>query len=190
MKVFFKLFLIFAKIGLFTFGGGYAMLPMIEEECVKKHKWITSEEFASLVVLADSTPGPVAINCATFIGCRQKGILGSVCATLGMIFPSFVIIYIISIFFDKFSSLHWVSSAFKGIKAAVAILIIDAAIRLFKKVDKKPLPICVAIISFGAMLAIDIFSLHISSIVILITAAATGLIIYFATRKQKEGGQL
>lgn len=190
MKDFLKLFLIFAKIGLFTFGGGYAMLPMIEEECVKKQKWISSEEFAHLVVLADSTPGPVAINCATFIGCKLKGFFGSVCATLGMVFPSFVIIYIISLFFERFSALRWVTSAFKGIKAAVAILIVDAAIRLFKKVDKKPVPICVAVLSFAAMLAIDIFSLHISSIVILITAAAVGVIIYFATRKQKEGGQL
>ena len=190
MKELIKLFLTFAKIGLFTFGGGYAMLPMIEDECVKKHKWLSDDEFSHLVVLADSTPGPVAINCATFIGCRQKGVAGSVVATLGMIFPSFVIIYLISIFFDKFSSFQWVESAFKGIKAAVAILIIDAALRLFKKVEKKPLPICVAVLSFGAMMAIDIFSLHISSIVILITAAATGLIIYFATRKHKEGGQL
>ena len=190
MKDYLKLFLIFAKIGLFTFGGGYAMLPMIEEECVKKRGWISSEEFTHLVVLADSTPGPIAINSATFIGCKLKGVFGSVCATLGMVFPSFVIIYIISLFFDYFSSLRWVASAFKGIKAAVAILIIDAALRLFKKVDKKPLPVCVAVLSFTAMLAIDFFSLHISSIVILITAAASGVIIYFATRKHKEGGQL
>lgn len=187
MKDYFKLFLIFAKIGLFTFGGGYAMLPMIEEECVKKHKWISEDEFTHLVVLADSTPGPVAINCATFIGCKLKGFLGSVCATVGMVFPSFIIIYIISVFFERFLAFHWVRSAFKGIKAAVAILIIDAAIRLFKKVEKKPIPICVGVASFAAMIAIDIFSLHISSVVILLSAAALGVIIYFARRKQKGG---
>ena len=95
MKELLILFLNFAKIGLFTFGGGYAMLPLIERTCVENKKWISKEDMVNITVLAESTPGPVAINCATFVGNRQKGIAGAVAATLGMVTPSFVIIYII-----------------------------------------------------------------------------------------------
>ena len=102
MKVFIDLFLIFAKIGLFTFGGGYAMISVIEYNCVENKKWISHDEMMDITVIAESTPGPIAINCATFVGYKQAGLLGSIVATLGIVLPSFLIIYIISMFLDNF----------------------------------------------------------------------------------------
>ena len=107
------LFLTFAKIGLFTFGGGYAMLSMIEHICVSQKQWITHDDLAHVTVIAESTPGPVAVNCATFVGYRQKGLPGALAATLGVILPSFVIIFLISLFLDRFLEITWVASAFQ-----------------------------------------------------------------------------
>ena len=115
-----QLFLQFAKIGLFTFGGGYAMIALIENTCVTKKQWITHEEMMDITVIAESTPGPIAINCATFVGFRQKGFLGALVATLGIILPSFILIYIISVFLDRFLEIAWIAHAFLGIKIAVA----------------------------------------------------------------------
>jgi chromate transporter len=101
----FKLFYTFAKIGLFTFGGGYGMIAIVQDECVEKKKWITEDEFATVLTIAESTPGPIAINCATYTGYAQGGILGSLAATFGVVLPSFVIIFLISSFFDKRSTI-------------------------------------------------------------------------------------
>lgn len=122
------LFLTFAKIGLFTFGGGYAMIPLIENICVEKKKWISHEEMMNVTVIAESTPGPIAINCATFVGYKQKGFLGAIAATLGVVLPSFVVISLIAAFLDNFLEIAWIASAFRGIRIAVGILILDAAI--------------------------------------------------------------
>ena len=116
MPILLDLFLSFAKIGLFTFGGGYAMLSLIENTCVEKKKWITQEEMMNITVIAESTPGPVAINCATYVGYKQKKMLGALVSMLGMILPSFVIIYLISMFLDRFLEITWVANAFQGIK--------------------------------------------------------------------------
>jgi chromate transporter len=188
MKLLFELFLTFAKIGLFTFGGGYAMLPLIERNCVEKKGWLSSDEMFDITVLAESTPGPVAINCATFVGNKKKGFVGALFSTLGMIIPSFTVIFIISLFFERFMEIQWVASAFFGIKLAVGILIIDAAIRLIKKLPKNVLTVTVAVVSFTAMLLIDIFSLNISSLVLLLSAVALGLTVYLI-RKKTEGGK-
>ena len=185
MKLLLELFFNFAKIGLFTFGGGYAMLPLIEHTCVKKKQWLTNEDMLNITVMAESTPGPVAINCATFVGNKQKGFFGALAATLGMITPSFVIILLISFFLERFLEIKWVAGAFQGIKIAVGILIIDAAIRLFKKLPKKALPMVILAISLAAMLVIDIFSLHITSVVLLFAAAAIG---FFAYLVKRNGG--
>ncbi|MBQ6380041.1 MAG: chromate transporter [Clostridia bacterium] len=182
MKQLLELLFQFAKIGLFTFGGGYAMLPLIEHTCVEQKKWLTQEEMLSMSALAESTPGPVAINCATFVGNKQKGIAGAIAATFGMVLPSFTIIFIISLFFDRFLELQWVKSAFAGIKIAVGILIADAAIKLFKKLPKKAFPMTIAALAFAAMLLIDIFSLHISSVVLILAAAVIGVAVYLITR--------
>lgn len=116
MKELLSLFFTFARIGAFTFGGGYAMLSLIERTCVEKKKWITHDEMMEITVIAESTPGPIAINLATYIGYKKRKLLGSILATLGMVLPSFLIIFIISMFLDHFLDIVWVASAFKGKK--------------------------------------------------------------------------
>ena len=185
MRILFDLFITFVKIGLFTFGGGYAMLSVIEDNCVEKKKWITHDDMMNLTVIAESTPGPIVINCATFIGYRQAGVLGSIAATIGIVLPSFVVILIISAFLDNFLEIEVVKNAFRGIKCAVGILIISAAVNMIKKMKKKPFPIAVLVCSALAMLAIDIFSLRFSAITIIIFAALLGLVV-FAVKTLKE----
>lgn len=185
MRILFDLFITFVKIGLFTFGGGYAMLSVIEDNCVEKKKWITHDDMMNLTVIAESTPGPIVINCATFIGYRQAGVIGSIAATIGIVLPSFVVIFIISGFLDNFLEIEIVKNAFRGIKCAVGILIISAAVTMIKKMKKKPLPIAVLVCSALAMLAIDLFSLGFSAITIIIFAAILGLAV-FAVKSIKE----
>ena len=190
MRLLFDLFLTFSKIGLFTFGGGYAMIPLIERTCVCKKEWITHEEMMNITVIAESTPGPIAINCATYVGLKKKGVAGAVAATLGVIIPSFVIILLISLFLDKFLEIKWVASAFRGIKIAVGILIADAAFRMIGKTEKKPLPIIILSVSFAAMMVINIFALRISTVVLMLAAAAVGLAVYLIKRhKEKEASE-
>lgn len=185
MKKLIELFLNFAKIGLFTFGGGYAMLPLIERICVSKKGWLSGEDMTNLPALAESSPGPIAINCATFVGYKQKGIAGAAAATFGMTLPSFTIIFVISVFLDRFIENRWVAGAFYGIKIAVGILIIDAAVRLFSKLPKTALNITAAAVSFLIMTAVNIFALKISSIALMLIAAASGFIIYLIGKRRK-----
>ena len=131
------LFLTFANIGLFTFGGGYAMISLIENACVERKHWITHDDMMNITVIAESTPGPIAVNCATFVGYRQKGLPGALAATLGLILPSFVIIYAVSLFLDSFLEITWIASAFRGIRIAVGILIVDAVVNMIRKMKKK-----------------------------------------------------
>ena len=136
------LLLTFMKIGFFTFGGGYAMIAMIEDACVEKKKWITHDEMMNITVIAESTPGPIAINCATFTGYKQAGFIGALAATLGMILPSFLVIYLISMFLDNFLEITLIANAFKGIRIAVGLLILDAACTMIRKMHKKVLCFC------------------------------------------------
>ncbi len=178
------LFLTFAKIGCFTFGGGYAMIALIENSCVDARHWITHDELMDVTVIAQSTPGPIAINCATYVGFKQKGYVGAIVATLGMVLPSFLIILLISHFLDNFLEIEWVHNAFQGIKIAVGILILDAGVNMLIKMKKKPFPIAVMALSFSVMLLADIFALRISSIAIMMTAAIVSL----AMMGIKKGG--
>lgn len=186
MRILFDLFITFVKIGFFTFGGGYAMLSVIEDNCVEKKKWITHDDMMNVTVIAESTPGPIAINCATFVGYKQAGVLGSIAATLGIVLPSFVVILIISGFLDNFLEIEIVKNAFRGIKCAVGILIISAAVTMIKSMKKKPLPVAVLILSALAMLAIDIFSLGFSAITIIVFAAMLGLAVFAVKGKKSE----
>ena len=172
-----SLFLTFAKIGLFTFGGGYAMISLIESICVEQKKWITHEQMIKITVIAESTPGPIAVNCATYVGYKQKGIAGAVAATLGVVTPSFVIIYLISEFLENFLEIQGIVSCFKGIRIAVGILILDAAIGMIKKMKKKAVPCIILGASFLVMLLSNIFDLGISSILLLVIAAVFGMVI-------------
>lgn len=178
MSVLLDLFLTFAKIGLFTFGGGYAMISMIENACVENKQWITHDDMMNVTVIAESTPGPIAINCATFVGYRQKGVAGALIATLGVVLPSFVIIYLISMFLDNFLEITLIANAFQGIKIAVGILILDAAITMIKKMHKKPVPRVIMLCSFAAMLLIDLFSWNFSSVSLMLVAAVVSLAIF------------
>ena len=187
MPVLIQLFLTFFKIGMFTFGGGYAMISIIENTCVTKKKWITDDEMLNMTVIAESTPGPIAINCSTYVGFKQKGFLGAVFATLGMILPSFIIIFIISLFLNNFLEITLIASAFKGIKAAVGILIVDAAIKMLKKIKKTALSVVLTSAAFISLLVIDVFALNISSVILLVASAVVGLSVYLIGKAGKAG---
>jgi len=182
MPVWLQLFLTFFKIGAFTFGGGYAMLGIISENCVEKKKWITGEDMMNITIIAETTPGPVAINTATFVGYRTAGIFGAVCATLGVVLPSFLIIYLISLFLEGFLEIALVASAFKGIKIAVGFLIVQAGLKLLKQLDRNAMGISLLCVAFGLMMATDLFGLPLSSIALMVGGAVVSLSL-FALRK-------
>lgn len=178
MNILLDLFLTFAKIGLFTFGGGYAMIGMIEHSCVEQKKWISHDEMMNVTVIAESTPGPIAINCATFVGFKQAGFIGSLFATIGMVLPSFLVIFLISMFLDNFLEITIIAYAFKGIKIAVGVLIFDAAVTMIKKMHKKVLPRTIMICSALVMFLINLFSLKFSSISLMLVAALISLSVF------------
>ena len=186
MKLLAELFLTFARIGMFTFGGGYAMISIIESICVERKMWITHDEMMEITVIAESTPGPIAINCATYVGYKQGGIPGSVAATVGMVVPSFVIIYLISSVLSNFLEIPLIAHAFHGIKIGVGLLILNVGITMLQKMKKKPLPRIIAGCAFLSILLINFFSLKISSILLLIVAGVAGLAVYHV--RQRKGG--
>jgi chromate transporter len=185
MKLLAELFFTFAKIGMFTFGGGYAMISIIEDQCVAKKNWITHDEMMELTVLAESTPGPIAINAATYVGYKHGGIPGSVAATVGMVLPSFVIIYLISTVLNRFLEIAWVANAFRGIKIGVGVLIFRVGLGMVQKMKPKPLPRIIAICAFAAMLVINFFALKISTIVLLLLAGGLSLGIFLGKGGKK-----
>lgn len=174
----FELFRTFFKIGLFTFGGGYAMIANIREEIVEKKKWLDEDELVQMIAIAESTPGPIAINMATYIGYKKKGVAGSACATLGVVAPSLVIIYLISLFLDAFMANKYVAYAFVGIKCAVAFLILKAGVGMFKKLKKEPLPLIMFAVSFAALIAFSLLSIKVSSILLIIAGGIIGIFAY------------
>ena len=186
MKLLPELFLTLAKVGMFTFGGGYAMISIIEDTCVEKKKWITHEEMMDLTVIAESTPGPIAINAATYVGYKQAGIPGSIAATVGLVLPSFVIIYLISAVLDNFLEIQWIANAFRGIKIGVGLLIFRVAINMLKKMKPKAQPRIIAGCAFAVMLAVNFLSLRFSSITLMLITGTVSLAISLAT--EKKGG--
>ena len=190
MNILLDLFLTFAKIGVFTFGGGYAMLPMIENICVEKKCWITHEEMMNMTVIAESTPGPIAINCATFTGYKKAGFIGALVATLGMAIPSFAVIYLISMFLDNFLELTVIANAFKGIKIAVGILILNAAVNMIKKMHKKILPRTIMVGSCIVMFCINLFAWNFSSISLMLIAAVVSFTVFILNgAPEQKGGE-
>jgi chromate transporter len=182
MKLLWELFITFARIGLFTFGGGYAMISLIENACVENKRWITHDEMMTVTVVAESTPGPIAINCATYVGYRQKGLPGAAAATVGMVLPSFCIIFLISRYLDGFLEIGWIAHAFQGVKLAVGILILDAALKMIAKMQKKPMPRAFLLCGFAAMLTAELLSVRLSSIVLMLAAGAVSLAVFLAKR--------
>ena len=130
-----QLFATFFKTGLFTFGGGYAMIAILQEELVDKKKWITNQDMLDMIVVAESTPGVIAVNTATSVGYKTRGVLGAIVATLGIVLPSFLVISLLSYLIDAFQSNIWYQSAFKGIQACVTVLVINAFTKMFKQIE-------------------------------------------------------
>ena len=190
MSILLELFFTFAKIGLFTVGGGYAMISIIENQCVERKKWISSDEMMNMTVIAESTPGPIAINCSTFAGYKRAGIPGAFAATLGMVMPSFLVIYFISMYLDNFLELSIIANAFKGIKIGVGFLILNAGITMLKKMPKKKLSKVIMICSCITMLCINFFAWKISSISLMVVAAIASLVLFNIQEIQKQKGSV
>ena len=167
----FRVFLSFFKIGAFTFGGGYAMIPLIQNEAVEKRHWVTDDDILEIIAIAESTPGPIAINSATFVGYKAAGVLGSVCATLGVVIPSFVIILAISAILVQFQSEPVVMYAFMGIRAGVLALLIKALWTMYKKSPKGLFAYIMMAVAFVLTAVI-----HINVIFVIIGCAIAGIL--------------
>jgi chromate transporter len=188
----FDLFLTFLKIGATTFGGGYAMIPLIRHDVVEKKKWLEEDELIEILAIAESTPGPIAINVATYTGYRIKGFFGSLLATLAIVLPSFFIIFAVSLLYNFVRDNQIIAAAFMGIKAAVALLILSAGFRLFKKMKKSWYSIIVMFFALGALIIFDLFAISFSSIFLILSGALLGFIFFFTipvlvNKKKGEG---
>ena len=172
------LFFTFFKLGLFTFGGGYAMIANIRDIVLEKKQWLTEDELFQVITIAESTPGPIAINLATYVGYHKRGVAGSALATLGVVLPSFIIIYLISFVLDAFMENPFVAGAFDGIKCAVAFLIIRAGWGMLKKLEKKPLPITVLCLTIGLMLTFELLAVEVSTVVLILAGGVSGIVAY------------
>ena len=192
MKVLWDMFLTFARIGGLTFGGGYAMLPMLQREVVEKHHWATEEELADYYAIGQCTPGVIAVNTATFIGYRQAGIMGGIFATLGVVFPSLVIITVIAAFLTNFADLEVIQYAFEGIRVCVCVLIFNAVQKLWKKsvIDRPTTVIFLLVFLVSAGLAVgqsfypELFS--VSPIVYVVIAGTAGVVLHGGKGKKGE----
>ena len=185
-KEYLSLFLTMLKIGLFTFGGGYAMIALLENEFVEKKKWLEKDEFLDVTAIADSTPGPIAINAAPYIGYKNTGIIGSMIATLGICIPSFVLIYAISLFFDAFLSLTLVAYAFKGIQICVVYLILTAGLKMLKQMKKTVFNIIIISITLICMVVFSLFAVKFSTIFYILLSGACGVAVYLLGKIRKE----
>ena len=181
LKELLSLFLTFAKVGVMTFGGGYAMLPILQREVVENKGWATDEELTDYFAIGQCTPGVIAVNTATFIGQKRRGILGGIVATLGVVFPSLVIIASLAGVITTFSHLAWVQHAFAGIRVCVCVLIFNAVLKLWKKsvVDKKTLALYILILL--ASILTDC-----SPVVFVVFAAVSGIVLQVALKKGGE----
>ena len=188
-KGYLSLFLTMLKIGLFTFGGGYAMIALLENEFVEKKKWIEKDEFLDVAAIAESTPGPIAINAATYIGYKNAGIIGSMIATLGICIPSFIIIYTISLFFDAFLSLTLVAYAFKGIQICVVYLILTAGLKMLAHMKKNAFNMIIISITLFCMVVFSLFAVKFSTIFYIIISGACGVVVYLLGKIRKEEKQ-
>ncbi len=181
-----ELFGVFFKIGLFTFGGGYAMISLIGHEIGERRRWISPDELTEVFAIAESTPGPIAVNCATYVGYRREGVAGGVWATLGVVMPSFIIIYAISLFFERFMALSVVANAFRGIQVAVAFLILRAGLRLAVRLPRRGFELGVCVAAALLVLAINALGWRFSTIWLILCGGVAGLL--FRRGAKGEGG--
>lgn len=180
------LFWDFLKIGAFTFGGGYAMIHLLERQFVARRKWLDREEFLDMVAVAESTPGPVAVNSATYIGYKVDGVIGALSATVAVCLPSFVIIYLISLFLDQFLTLTYVAYAFKGIQACVVYLILSAAWKLWTSMEKNWMNVSILTAVSIAMISFSVFAVDVSSVLYIIICGVIGIAVYGMKCMRKE----
>ena len=180
------LFFTFFKIGLFTFGGGYAMIALLEEEFIQRRKWLDKDEFLDMTAIAESTPGPVAINSATYLGYKLAGVPGAATATVAVCLPSFLIIYAISLFFEQFTQLTVIASAFKGIQVCVIYLIFSSGVRMLKALDKSPFATGVLAAVMLVMVGLSLAGVSVSSILLILLSGAAGVAAWLIGRR-KEG---
>lgn len=180
------LFFTFFKIGLFTFGGGYAMIALLEEEFIQRRKWLDKDEFLDMTAIAESTPGPVAINSATYLGYKLAKVPGAATATVAVCLPSFLIIYAISLFFEQFTQLTVIANAFKGIQVCVIYLIFSAGVRMLKSLDKSPFAIGVFAAVMLVMVGLSLAGVSVSSILLILLSGAAGVAAWLIGRR-KEG---
>ena len=185
MKKYMSLFFTMLKIGLFTFGGGYAMIALLENEFVEKKRYMKKDEFIDMGAIAESTPGPIAINAATYIGYKQAGILGSAIATAGVCIPSFIIIYVISLFFDAFLSFKLVEYAFRGIQVCVVYLIFSAGMKMLTQMKKTALSVTIVSSVVVCMLLFSLLAWKFSTILYILICGVLGLVLYLL-RQMKE----
>lgn len=178
MKKHLILFFTMLKIGLFTFGGGYAMIALLQNEFVEKKKYMEKDEFLDMVAIAESTPGPIAINAATYIGYKQLGLLGSLVATVAICIPSFVIIFAISLFFDAFLSFKLVEYAFRGIQVCVIYLIFSAGFKMLKQMKKTAFSISIVSAVLVCMIVFSLFAVKFSTIFYILICGCMGLVTY------------
>ena len=188
MSVILLLLLSMLKIGCFAFGGGYAIIALLENEFVSKRKWIDHDEFADVVAIAESTPGPIAINVATYVGYKLKGVLGAVIATVGMCLPSFVIMYLVSLFYERFMEIALVEAAFKGVQICVVYLIASAGLKMLKRMKKTPLNVTLFTVTCVGMILCALFEVHISSVWFIFVAGVLGLSLFFIKERIAKGG--
>ena len=180
------LFFTFFKIGLFTFGGGYAMIALLEEEFIQRRKWLDKDELLDMAAIAESTPGPVAINSATYLGYKLAGVPGAATATVAVCLPSFLIIYAISLFFEQFTQLTVIANAFKGIQVCVIYLIFSAGVRMLKALDKSPFTTGVLAAVMLVMVGLSLAGVSVSSILLILLSGAAGVAAWLIGRR-KEG---
>lgn len=180
------LFFTFFKIGLFTFGGGYAMIALLEEEFIQRRKWLDKDEFLDMTAIAESTPGPVAINSATYLGYKLAKIPGAATATVAVCLPSFLIIYAISLFFEQFTQFTVIANAFKGIQVCVIYLIFSAGVRMLKALDKSPFATGVLAAVMLVMVGLSLAGVSVSSILLILLSGAAGVAAWLIGRR-KEG---
>lgn len=166
-----QLLLTFLKIGAFTFGGGYAMIPLIEREMVQEKKWITEDEMMDMIAISESTPGPLAINAATFVGYQTAGFQGAFCATFGVTLPSFLIMLLVSWLMRRYENLTVVNDAFIGIRAAVLVLILQAFLSMFRQMKKSPASF---FLLAGTFTAVVVF--HVSAVYVILAGILIGVI--------------
>lgn len=181
-----ELFLTFAKIGIFTFGGGYAMIAQIKEVVVERKGWLDDEELMQIITVAESTPGPIAINMATYVGYKKKGVMGSIMATLGVVLPSLLLLFVISLCLDEFMKNKYVAYAFTGIKCGVAFLILRAGFDMLKKLERKPIPMVTFGSVFILMILFELLSVSFSSIWFILMGGVLGILFYAALSPKKE----